>query len=204
MTGPGATGTGPGTVVHMNSLRVPCVVPVAGVSFRQAAVATMREGDQVVLRPDPENPYDPHAVAIERLDGELLGYLPRALAERAGQLRYRGVVSERLAGPEAIGLRIRVEGTETGESLTTPRVAAPTDAVEVEPGSAPVLAAVVDANGDAVLVRAKSGRVLGRLARVDDDKVWVLTANSTVPYPAHLVVVDAPAVAVDDIDPFAP
>ncbi len=52
---------------------------VAGVTFegRQAAVARLTSGQGLSFRREPDNPYDPSAVAISTLDGESIGYVPK-------------------------------------------------------------------------------------------------------------------------------
>jgi hypothetical protein len=59
------------------------VVPVAGVSYRPGALddPAFDPGRRLALVPEPDNPHDPHAVAI--FDGERrlqLGYVPAAVA----------------------------------------------------------------------------------------------------------------------------
>jgi hypothetical protein len=40
----------------------------------------VRRGVVAVLVPEPENPYDPNAIAVQ-IDGRIIGYLPRAIAK---------------------------------------------------------------------------------------------------------------------------
>jgi hypothetical protein len=56
---------------------------IAGVSFegRQEAVAQLHPHQALVFKKEPENPYDPNAVAVHTLDGIPLGYVPK---ERTG------------------------------------------------------------------------------------------------------------------------
>ena len=64
------------------------VVPVAGVSHRPDALddPSFDPGRRLALVAEPENPHDPHAVAIYNEDRSLqLGYVPAAVApELAG------------------------------------------------------------------------------------------------------------------------
>jgi hypothetical protein len=64
------------------------VVPAAGVSYRPEALrdASFDPGRRLALVPEPENPYDPHAVGIWNEQRSLqLGYVPAAVAgELAG------------------------------------------------------------------------------------------------------------------------
>ena len=64
---------------------------VAGVSFenrdgslRQTYVRQAKKGDVLALRREPDNPFDPYAMAVDWTDAEgasrQLGYVPRALA----------------------------------------------------------------------------------------------------------------------------
>ncbi|KAL4427468.1 hypothetical protein ABPG77_000757 [Micractinium sp. CCAP 211/92] len=50
-----------------------------GVSFegRQALIPQLQKSQAVALVREPDNPHDPHAVAILSLDGASLGYIPR-------------------------------------------------------------------------------------------------------------------------------
>ena len=40
----------------------------------------------MILRREPDNPYDPNAIRVERADGAQIGYIPRDLAKH---LTYR-------------------------------------------------------------------------------------------------------------------
>jgi len=55
---------------------------VAGVTFdgRQAVVARLCVGEEIQLRREPANPFDPNAIRVERLDGHQIGFLNRHLA----------------------------------------------------------------------------------------------------------------------------
>lgn len=55
---------------------------VVGVHFdgRQAVVGRLHVGEEVLLRREPNNPYDPNAILVERRDGAQFGYLNRYLA----------------------------------------------------------------------------------------------------------------------------
>lgn len=53
---------------------------VAGVNFRldEFHKASVQEGDEITLTPEPTNPHDPSAIAV--LKGDLkIGYVPRRL-----------------------------------------------------------------------------------------------------------------------------
>lgn len=63
------------------------IVPVAGVKAMGIDLSGIEVADIARLSPEPENPYDPNAVAVE-IHGRRVGYLQRYLAERfaAGKL----------------------------------------------------------------------------------------------------------------------
>lgn len=52
---------------------------VAGVTFegRQRVVRSLRPGDPLLFVPEPDNPFDPGAIAVRALDGASVGYVPR-------------------------------------------------------------------------------------------------------------------------------
>jgi len=54
---------------------------VAGVTFgtRRAVLATLQRGQPVKLRPEPNNLFDPNAIRVETLEGDLAGYVPASL-----------------------------------------------------------------------------------------------------------------------------
>ena len=55
---------------------------VVGVTFegRQAVVALLQFRETVVLKREPDNPYDANAIRVERLDGAQIGYIPKEMA----------------------------------------------------------------------------------------------------------------------------
>ncbi len=63
------------------------ITKVVGVTFegRQEVVARLHLGEQVHLRREPTNLYDPSAIRIERLNGEQIGYFNRYLASDIAQ-----------------------------------------------------------------------------------------------------------------------
>lgn len=49
----------------------------------------------VVLEPEPQNPYDPNAIKIYTPEGFMLGYVPRAIAKDLNLTRnYHAFISE--------------------------------------------------------------------------------------------------------------
>lgn len=67
-----------------SALRGPQVIEtrVVGVTYegRQAVVAQLSIDEQVRLRREPTNPYDPNAIRVERLNGQQIGYISRSEA----------------------------------------------------------------------------------------------------------------------------
>lgn len=59
---------------------------VAGLKFRKGATARweqVKEGDRLILEPEPDNKFDPNAVKVLiPIDGFHLGYVPKYLAPR--------------------------------------------------------------------------------------------------------------------------
>jgi len=63
---------------------------IVGESHYQDAIRRCRQGDRVVLKREPENPYDANAVAVLRESGECLGYLKREHAEWMAEVLDKG------------------------------------------------------------------------------------------------------------------
>jgi single-stranded-DNA-specific exonuclease len=66
---------------------------VVGVTFegRQAVVALLQPGEEVLLVRDPHNPYDSNAIKVVRQNGQQIGFLDRYLAARlSGKLDQYG------------------------------------------------------------------------------------------------------------------
>jgi hypothetical protein len=55
---------------------------VAGVTFdgRQSVIARLSIGENILLRREPANPYDPNAIRVDSQNGCQIGYLNRFLA----------------------------------------------------------------------------------------------------------------------------
>ena len=76
------------------------VCGVAGAAHRPEALASdaAAPGRSLTLRPEPDNPHDPNAVAVLLETGEPVGYVPREIAP--GVVGWTGVVlRERRATP---------------------------------------------------------------------------------------------------------
>jgi hypothetical protein len=72
---------------------------VAGISYRnpdgssrQNIARRCSPGERIVLQPEPDNPYDSHAVAVLRENGDQLGYVP---ADRLAEELSRWIPEER-------------------------------------------------------------------------------------------------------------
>lgn len=83
---------------------------VAGVTFegRQEIIRTMIGDETIQLRPEPENKYDPNAIAVwvafpneARMPVSQIGYLPREIAEQ---------IAPHLDGESVIGHITEISG----------------------------------------------------------------------------------------------
>lgn len=98
------------------------VCHVAGAAHRPDALASAAAapGRPLTLRPEPDNPHDPHAVAVLLETGKPVGYVPRDIAPSVDAGWSAVVLRERratprdprtgltmLLAPEPIELRIR-------------------------------------------------------------------------------------------------
>lgn len=162
----------------MEDFKLPVILPVVGVSFHQDIVMRAQTGDRVAVIAEPHNPYDVNACAV-MMDGEVLGHLSRVNAERirrSGFSAWEAVIVDVIAGEHPTALRIKVlapldaEGGNLLNEHLEPEV-------RIEARTA---------------VRARSGRVLGKLAAYNEMEVTVLTPNGKiVTYPIDLVVIAA-------------
>ena len=168
----------------MSSLPLPCVVPVAGVSFRQTSVRVLVEEQALVVRRDEENPHDPNACVVETLGGEQIGFVQRELAKRLVESRrksWSARVSEVLRG-ETWGVRVEIKdrepssaGLPSWESVSE-RVSGIDDNTEW--------------GGGRKRVRGLSGRDLGVLIKAENGRVLVEKNGAVVSYPAQIVKVE--------------
>jgi len=94
---------------------------VVGTSFHQPAIAPLTVGDAVLVVHQPDNEYDPNAVAVMSTAGQVLGYLPKKLAPRFTDPQHGGTPGgswhgeiveftefEQTDGSPGRGLRIRL------------------------------------------------------------------------------------------------
>ena len=148
----------------------PIQTRVAGVSFenrdgslRQTYVRQVKKGDGLVLRREPENPFDANAMAVEWLDADgqprQLGYVPRSLAALlaplvdGGRLKLKATVARKGGGGlKLAGVRMSLEldaqamPTEQASGLE-PAIAQALEADRLEvlggdPGLAPALGGI--------------------------------------------------------------
>lgn len=193
-------------------MKFPFLSAVVGTSFRPNAAASAKPGLAVTARPEPENPVDPHAVLVE-LNGEQLGYLPRALSARLQGGPWAGEIVD-VFGSDRLGIRVRILGplsdqpttsNPTQRRYTIDNTPAAKPAAPRSAGTAPMTAPTpsplispageaTDSNAPVVLddneiVRARSGRFLGTFVAVEAGKVVVRTDDGRdVSYPETLIV----------------
>lgn len=66
---------------------------------RLFALELCERGDKVVLRQEPDNPHDEHAIAVDNAQGMMMGYIPASRAVYVGmQIRRGAEVSAVLQG----------------------------------------------------------------------------------------------------------
>jgi hypothetical protein len=104
-------------------------VAVVGVSFdnHQDVISKLRVGDRLVLVREPENVYDPNAIAVKTESGEKVGYIDRITAEDIARgldsLEKRHIPAEvaditgGLTGDSKLGVRIEFTAAVILESV---------------------------------------------------------------------------------------
>jgi len=123
---------------------------VAGVTYanrdgssRQEIIQRYQPGEQVFLIAEPDNAVDPNAIAVQRGDGEQLGYLPRPLAERVARLLrqgygYAAFVAEILEpGLTYSSYGVRLQIVEASPGMSPEEVQEYIDAVQAQPAQGP-------------------------------------------------------------------
>lgn len=60
-------------------------ITLVGVSFCAEAVSHLEVGQEVTVVPEPNNEYDKNALRVILPNGQAVGYIPAALAERVSQ-----------------------------------------------------------------------------------------------------------------------
>jgi single-stranded-DNA-specific exonuclease len=63
---------------------------LSGESYRQDTIRHCREGERVILKREPDNPYDENAVAVFRQNGDQIAYLSRDNAAWVAHLMDEG------------------------------------------------------------------------------------------------------------------
>jgi len=132
------------------------VCAVSGISFYQDNLDDLSIGDKLDIVPQPENPYDPGALAVYR-NGKQLGYLPKKVAERFNTLTFSGEIVYILKG-KLTGLRIRLFVSQNNlKTSLNPRQL------------------------NDVLVRdKKNNRILGFLINKENGLAYIKSKNSTI------------------------
>lgn len=80
-------------------------------------IRTLRAEAELLLRPEPENPHDPLAVAVDARTGKPVGYVPHCLVDDLRELREQG------SRPQAFVERINPEPAPVHERLLVRLVA---------------------------------------------------------------------------------
>jgi hypothetical protein len=174
--------------------------PVRGVSFRQDEVGQLVEGMPLRLVHEPEHPYDSNAMAVVRADtGRTLGYLPAKVAPHVLSM------GTHFGGEVAVVRRGEIWGFDVlitnlldvpDEAPASPHSPAPLHIPVAEVAAMARAGAVelrnskptAQESGDGTRVRSRSGRDLGELVCVDEDRVRVLAAGGVErTYPRGLV-----------------
>lgn len=100
-------------------------LPIVGVDFpnkrgptRRFALELQRPGDPLELRPEPNNPADPNAIAVYSMQGVQIGYLPAERAPYVGLRLSRGHASAVFQGATVRGAFVRI--AFDGEQPTLP------------------------------------------------------------------------------------
>lgn len=178
------------------------IVKVSGVSFRQDAVRTVVEGDELRVRHDLGNQHDPHACRVETMSGQVLGFVPAEQAPRLSHGHPGGVWRAHVVDvlrKETWGLRVRVEDLvregigDVGQDAPGLRHAGD-GTVQTDNGSVAVVdpAPAEPEPEPRPKVFARSGRLLGELLSRENGRVVVLNrAGLEATYPESVVRIAA-------------
>jgi hypothetical protein len=83
-----------------------------GVSFHQKEIDNIKEGDEVILIREPDNPFDKNAVAVKTNQGIIIGHLSRELAKKLSLFIDKGIkykcIIENITGKEIKGVNIKI------------------------------------------------------------------------------------------------
>jgi hypothetical protein len=177
----------------MTSLPLPAITSVAGVSFRQAELREVVEGDLLIVQIDDDNPHDANAVKVTTTDGVLLGFIPKALAPRlraSNDASWPAKVKQVLRG-DTWGIRIEVH--PHGTALSSPRtrlaeaIRRGSGAPDTGEEDAVAPECVPEIPAQAATVVAPSGRVLGLFVRREGDRVIAVNGGVEVSFPTGSV-----------------
>lgn len=67
------------------------VIEVSGAQYHAKDIKSVREGAAISFQPEPDNPFDPHAIMI-KLEGSKIGYVNKAIAPGFARLLKSGTV----------------------------------------------------------------------------------------------------------------
>jgi HIRAN domain-containing protein len=94
-------------------------VAVRGIQAGGYDISHCLDGDRVELVPEPTNEYDPHAIRIDAMTGETLGYVPADYAAVMDAREWSAVIAAVLPHPTTgvpAGLRLTLRRRETTEA----------------------------------------------------------------------------------------
>ena len=119
----GAAWLAPGRAAAQRPAPVPIFdFAIAGGFYHglREALAAMRVGDRLILRPEPENRFDGQAIAVFDEAGRKLGYVPRlATASPHAALAEGRVLDARIVGfaGESVPEELRFTGFRVGDPI---------------------------------------------------------------------------------------
>jgi len=88
---------------------------------RRFALELCQPGDEVALRPEPNNEFDEHAIAVDNAQGMMMGYIPANRAPYVGGHMRRGSVSAIFQGATERGGFVRIAFDGETPTLPAPR-----------------------------------------------------------------------------------
>lgn len=112
----------------------------AGEDAVSAALAVTRTGDELTLRPEPNNPVSPDALLVVTVDGVPIGWVPELLVPYVQAVREAGgwtLSARRVNGPDT-AWHLRVVARVTGWMIAAPKEAAGTSSPATAAAREPV------------------------------------------------------------------
>jgi hypothetical protein len=94
-------------------------VAVRGIQAGGYDISHCLDGDRVELVPEPTNEFDPHAIRVDALTGETLGYVPADYAAAMDAREWSAAIAAVLAHPGTgapAGLRLTLRRKEAKAS----------------------------------------------------------------------------------------